>query len=238
MADLSQFYKFIDEGDYHQANNLLSELELDEKELLLNKTVLLFREQKFDEALENCESKKELSTDYMLGTVYFVNGQYEKAIPFLIDPLKPYIIDLNLKSKSLKWNCFFSEKDKQNMKQRNLVYSFCRLIKVINSETDKDRLEIAIEILYKLRYFIKVDDFSEEKELRMLELVNPKDADIEKSNNVLYKDYLDILKYDSLEKIILGPKIEKPQVMKELATKKLLVKDSNVLVEISTAPLA
>lgn len=44
--------------------------------------------------------------------------------------------------------------------------------------------------------------------------------------------------YDSLEKIILGPKIEKPQVMKELATKKLLVKDSNVLVEISTAPLA
>ena len=72
----------------------------------------------------------------------------------------------------------------------------------------------------------------------MLELVNPKDADIEKSNNVLYKDYLGILKYDRLEKIILGPKIEKPQVMKELATKKLLEKDSNVLVEISTAPLA
>jgi len=51
MAELSQFYKSIDEGDYHQANNLLSELELDEKELLLYKTVLLFREQKFDEAL-------------------------------------------------------------------------------------------------------------------------------------------------------------------------------------------
>lgn len=547
MADLGQFYKSIDEGDYHQAEYLLNNLELNEKEYLLYKTILLFREQKFDEALENCESKKELCTDYMLGTVYFVNGQYEKAIPFLIeniksanfytklvseiylidsyiftdnkkeafkvckdilsdysgvdyadnifdgkrqflliaaydsniqenikeqllldyfnaskkerykifndilkysqylgftpdkifpfmketevfeedgyfwwvllekdnlsdydyykeiwfwenlilaqimldssskiksinhyttsaalqfmldgskirktslsnandkvegnvlpillyknglprttncennniyaalqtsysrninsltmfrlygkkdnnegtgislvfninffqtnpcfvrfdvkeddncdingldkrnpifwilyyneernilyyypneDPLKPYIIDLNLKSKSLKWNCFFSKKDKQNMKQRNLVYSFCRLIKVINSETDKDRLEIAIEILYKLRYFIKVDDFSEEKELRMLELVNPKDADIEKSNNVLYKDYLGILKYDSLEKIILGPKIEKPQVMKELATKKILEKDSNVLVEISTAPLA
>lgn len=154
------------------------------------------------------------------------------------DPLKPFIIDLNLKSKHLKWNCFFSAKDKQNMKQRNLVYSFCRLIKVINSETDNDKLKLAIEILYKLRYFIKLDDFSEEKELRMLELVNPKDADIEKSNNVLYKDYLEILKYDSLEEIILGPKVEKPQVMKELAVKKLLEKDSYVMITISKAPLA
>ena len=88
MAELSQFYKSIDEGDYHQANNFLSELELDDKELLLYKTVLLLREQKFVEALENCESKKELCTDYILGTVYFVNEQYEKAIPSLLEKIK------------------------------------------------------------------------------------------------------------------------------------------------------
>lgn len=80
MAELSQFYKSIDEGDYHQTEKLLNNLELNEKEYLLYKTVLLLREQKFDEALENCESKKELCTDYMLGTVYFVNGQYENML--------------------------------------------------------------------------------------------------------------------------------------------------------------
>lgn len=58
MADLSQFYKSIDEGDYHQAENLLNNLEFNEKEYLLYKTVLLLREQKFDEALENCESRQ------------------------------------------------------------------------------------------------------------------------------------------------------------------------------------
>ena len=57
MADLSQFYKSSDEGEYHQAENLLNNLEFNEKEYLLYKTVLLLREQKFDEALENCESR-------------------------------------------------------------------------------------------------------------------------------------------------------------------------------------
>ena len=33
MADLSQFYKSIDEGDYHQAENLLNNLEFNENDL-------------------------------------------------------------------------------------------------------------------------------------------------------------------------------------------------------------
>ena len=40
MADLGQFYKSIDEGDYHQAEYLLNNLELNEKEYLLYKTII------------------------------------------------------------------------------------------------------------------------------------------------------------------------------------------------------
>lgn len=39
MADLRQFYKAIDEGNYHQAEKLLINLELNESEYLLYKTV-------------------------------------------------------------------------------------------------------------------------------------------------------------------------------------------------------
>ena len=87
MADLGQFYKSIDEGDYHQAEYLLNNLELNEKEYLLYKTILLFREQKFDEALENCEfSNKLLPFQSVFFTPFFYNVFIffiSKFIPFL-----------------------------------------------------------------------------------------------------------------------------------------------------------
>ena len=55
----------------------------------------------------------------------------------LEDELKPYIIDLNINI-ALKWNTYSSYKDKTEMKQRNLLYSFKRLFKAVKKCNNKE----------------------------------------------------------------------------------------------------
>lgn len=148
------------------------------------------------------------------------------------DELKPYEIDLSINTQ-LKWNTYSSYKDKTEMKQRNILYSFKRLLKAVKDSNNK---ELAVKVLYKLRYFIKSSDFAEEKELRMLDLCNP--SDLEEVNYKLYKEYLEILKYDSLKEVVVGPKVKNKTGYSEYIRKNLGNEHEDILVIPSNAPLA
>ena len=78
------------------------------------------------------------------------------------------------------------------MKQRNLLYSFKHLLKAVKACKNK---ELAMKVLYKLRYFIKSSDFAEEKELRMLDLCEPAKLKVVEGTYKLYSEYINIFKY-------------------------------------------
>lgn len=125
-----------------------------------------------------------------------------------------------------------SYKTQTEMKQRNLLYSFKHLFKEIKCVKNK---ELAIKILYKLRYFIKSSDFAEEKELRILDLCEP--TTLKEAGYKLYKEYLNIKKYDSLKSIIVGPKVENKTGYSEYIIKQLGT-EHEISVISSNAPLA
>ncbi len=151
------------------------------------------------------------------------------------DELKPYIIDFNIDT-ALKWNTYSSYKDKTELKQRNLLYSFKHLFKAVKNCNNK---ELAVRVLYKLRYFIKSSDFAEEKELRMLDLVAPTDLEFVPNTYKLYSEYLNIFEYDSLQSIIIGPKVENKLGYIDFIRKKMDDKTKNSIeIVLSNAPLA
>lgn len=150
------------------------------------------------------------------------------------DELKPYEIDLTIKSR-LNWNTYNSYKTKTELKQRNLLYSFKHLFDAVRKCENK---ELAIKVLYKLRYFIKSSDFAEEKELRMLDLCNPGSLSLVPNTYKLYFEYLNIFKYDSLKSIIIGPKVENKNGYKDFIMQQLNEKNFYIEVIPSNAPLA
>ena len=152
----------------------------------------------------------------------------------LEDELKPYIIDLNINI-ALKWNTYSSYKDKTEMKQRNLLYSFKRLFKAVKKCNNK---ELAVKVLYKLRYFIKSSDFAEEKELRMLDLCAPEALNVVNGTYKLYYEYKNIFEYDSLKSVIIGPKVDNKQGYCDYLKMFLAKRNNDIEVILSNAPLA
>ena len=150
------------------------------------------------------------------------------------DELKPYEIDLTITTQ-LRWNTYNSYKTKTELKQRNLLYSFKHLFDSVRKCKNK---ELAIKVLYKLRYFIKSSDFAEEKELRMLDLCKPKDLKLVDNTYKLYYEYLNIFSYDSLQSIYLGPKVENKNGYMDYIKKQLDGRGPDINITPSNAPLA
>ena len=157
------------------------------------------------------------------------------------DELDAYIIDLNIDlnkndKKKDDWN-EYKDNEKKEQTQNRLRYSFKKLFDAINELKTDEEKKIAMKILYQLRYCIKSSDFADEKECRILEVCNPFDDDIEEdSNKVLYKNYLQINNNKNfLEKIIVGPKVSKPTVIKEYVQRNM--QKTKIEVTVSNAPL-
>lgn len=153
------------------------------------------------------------------------------------DELVPYIIDLS-KNKP-KWN-FYYKGDTKKIAENMLLYSFKSLFAAINEISAKHQLQktTAIQLLERLRYFIKFDSFSEEKECRMLRLVSPNDADVIPNSFVLKKDYLKLNDTNGLTEIILGPKITNVKLIREFFMNKIGESEMSPSIHISKAPLA
>ncbi|MBR6200061.1 MAG: hypothetical protein IKQ61_07365 [Spirochaetales bacterium] len=157
------------------------------------------------------------------------------------EELEAYIIDLNDNknengNKKDDWN-EYKDSEKKEQTQNRLRYSFKKLFDAINELKTDEEKKIAMKILYQLRYCIKSSDFADEKECRILEVCNPFDDDIEEdSNKVLYKNYLQINNNKNfLEKIIVGPKVSKPNVIKEYVQRNM--QKTKIEVTVSNAPL-
>ncbi len=149
------------------------------------------------------------------------------------DDLEPTKISLDIQKP--KWNSYPSSKSKQ--KEKNLEYSFHKLLSEMKKLKSKEMQKTGMKILYKLRYFIKLSDFAEEKELRVLQLIDPTDKAIEDDGEKLYSDYLNIWAHDSLHAVVFGPKaISAAQY--ELYENRLWENHPDVSLEISDAPLA
>ena len=144
------------------------------------------------------------------------------------DDLEPTII--SLKEHKNKWNNF-------PIIENNLEYSFHKLLAEMKNFKKEKMQDLGIKILYKLRYFIKLSDFAEEKELRVLQLIDPANKSIYDDGKKLYKNYLNIWKYDSLKSIIFGPKAISSSHL-ELYENRLWKSHQDVSIEISDAPLA
>ena len=121
------------------------------------------------------------------------------------------------------------------MKQRNLLYSFKHLLKAVKACKNK---ELAMKVLYKLRYFIKSSDFAEEKELRMLDLCEPAKLKVVEGTYKLYSEYINIFKYDSLKSVIIGPKVDNKQGYCDYLKMFLAKRNNDIEVILSNAPLA
>ncbi len=91
------------------------------------------------------------------------------------DDLEPTKISLD--TQKPKWNSYPNSKSKQ--KEKNLEYSFYKLLSEMKKLKSEEMQKTGMKILYKLRYFIKLSDFAEEKELRVLQLIDPTDEAIE-----------------------------------------------------------
>ena len=153
--------------------------------------------------------------------------------------LTAYTVDLN--NSITSWNnCAVT--DKQKKIENRLLYSFKQLICAINQFSGKTpkQQEVAIKLLDRIRYYIKRDDFAEEKECRILELVRPSDVDVvvNQIDSVLYKNYKKIDEISGLNEIILGPKVANAKIVKELVKKEINRTKINPTIKISTAPLA
>lgn len=155
------------------------------------------------------------------------------------DELIPYVVDLN-KSKQPWLTKYKGNKQKQI--ENKLLYSFKNLLQCVTNipNSTLQQKENAIKLLEKIRYYIKFDDFAEEKECRMLELVLPNDKDVEiiPSNHVLKKDYLLIDEIPGLKEIILGPKMSNYKIVKELIMRDIDSNKANPKLWISDSPLA
>lgn len=161
--------------------------------------------------------------------------------------LIPYEIYLS-KTKG-KWNSF--KNNLKNQVENRLHYSIKSLITAINnipSKKTKEK-ENAIKLLERLRYFIKYDEFAEEKECRMLDLYDPslEYYDKKESKNkkivdlagaILKVDYKKIDEISGLIEIILGPKILNSKIMKELLMREIDKNKINPKLSISEAHLA
>lgn len=104
------------------------------------------------------------------------------------------------------------------------------------------------EILLNISYLIKDASFYDEKELRIIKLESIKEKDGLKHDDdyfTLYKDYSQLTgfyrypNYCPLEKIIIGPKVEQKETLREYLLNHLGKAGMNsVVVEFSKAPLA
>ena len=152
------------------------------------------------------------------------------------DELIPYIVELNRRKP--KWNSQY-DGDKKKITENRLLYLFKSLFLSINQIPAKQQTKkaIALRLLERIRYFIKLDSFSEEKECRMLELQLPAEADVIPNTFVLKKDYCGISDTSGLTEIILGPKITNLKLIREFVMHEMDMSKTAPLIRLSTAPL-
>lgn len=153
-------------------------------------------------------------------------------------------IEIDLNKKDYKWNDNNNNlKDEEKLKNR-IGYIFNKIFKIfIENNTEKEKLKILYKLLINIQYLIKDAAFIEEQEMRILQVAEMSDSDVQydEASKTLYKDYLNIFDRDALREIIIGPKVKNPVSLIE-GFQKDLEKDISspygLKFTISKAPLA
>ncbi len=97
----------------------------------------------------------------------------------------------------------------------NIGYIFNKIFDTIDFLDNKEN---GYNALMNIKYLIKNKAYVEEQELRILKILDYDEVDIDKDDRSVYKDYLEVIFNNSLKEIILGPKIENVEAVKEMYT--------------------
>ena len=125
-------------------------------------------------------------------------------------------IEIKLDEENYKWNDSNDNlKEEEKLKNR-IGYIFNKIFAIFKEnkkeEEEKEKLKILYKLLINIQYLIKDAAFVEEQEMRILQVAEMSDNDVQydEASKTLYKDYLNIFDRDALREIIIGPKVKDP----------------------------
>ena len=138
---------------------------------------------------------------------------YENKLIFNQTPSNYQAIEIGLnETNNYKWNNDNSLKEEEKLKNR-IGYIFNKIFEIfIKNNTEREKLKILYKLLINIQYLIKDAAFVEEQEMRILQVAEMSDNDVQydEDSKTLYKDYLNIFDRDALREVIIGPKVKDP----------------------------
>ena len=138
---------------------------------------------------------------------------YENKLIFNQTPYNYQAIEIGLnETNNYKWNNDNSLKEEEKLKNR-IGYIFNKIFEIfIKNNTEREKLKILYKLLINIQYLIKDAAFVEEQEMRILQVAEMSDNDVQydEDSKTLYKDYLNIFDRDALREVIIGPKVKDP----------------------------
>lgn len=167
-----------------------------------------------------------------------------QAIEIKLDNEENY--EWNNSNNNLKNESDDNLKEEEEKLKNRIGYIFNKIFEIFKEnkkEEEEEKLKILYKLLINIQYLIKDAAFVEEQEMRILQVAEMSDSDVQydEASNTLYKDYLNIFDRDALREIIIGPKVKNPVSLIE-GFQKDLEKDIRspygLKFTISKAPLA
>lgn len=136
-----------------------------------------------------------------------------QAIEIKLDNEENY--EWNNSNNNLKNESDDNLKEEEEKLKNRIGYIFNKIFEIFKEnkkEEEEEKLKILYKLLINIQYLIKDAAFVEEQEMRILQVAEMSDNDVQydEASKTLYKYYLNIFDRDALREIIIGPKVKNP----------------------------